>query len=387
MDARKARANEMLNNGIKPISVDTQNFLIPSQTNPAIKYHVVRGEAWKCECPDFQRRNVICKHIHATALFLKIKASVIQTSETQTRIPTTETPESSCCPSCKSLDICKAGIRKSKARTTQRYRCLSCTSRFVLEPIKSLKADTKMICLVMDLYYKGLSLRDIKDTIYQFYNFDVNHESIRRWIRRFSRILNTYTNTLNPAVSTHWNADEQMIPTKKHNDFIYTWNVIDNETRYLLAARATPTRDKRDAFKVMKEAGINARIRPELITTDKLPSYVGGIRKAFNLNVALDKKTKHRSILGHRREFNNNVIERYHSQFREFDKVRRGINKVQDYTDGHRVFHNMIRPQRDGKTPAQRARITLLDNAQNKWERLVKLSGNTLKQQDDKEGN
>ncbi len=371
MDARKARANEMLNNGIKPVTVDTQNFLIPSQTNPAIKYHVVRGEAWQCECPDFQRRNVICKHIHATALFLKIKASVIQTSETQTRIHTPETTESAVCPSCKSANICKAGIRKSKARATQRYRCLSCASRFVLEPIKSLKADTKMICLVMDLYYKGLSLRDIKDTVHQFYNFDVNHESIRRWIRRFSRILNAYTNTLNPEVSTHWNADEQMIPTKKRNDFIYTWNVLDNETRYLLAARATPTRDKRDAAKVMRQAAAQAKIRPELITTDKNPTYIKGIATAFYDQKRPNDKVKHRSIVGHRREYNNNVIERYHSQFREFDKVRRGINQVQDYTDGHRVFHNMIRPQRDGKTPAQRAKITLLDNAQNKWEKLI----------------
>ncbi|HLD19511.1 MAG TPA: DDE-type integrase/transposase/recombinase, partial [Candidatus Nanoarchaeia archaeon] len=334
MDERQTKGEGMINNGIKPIIVDTENFLMPSASNPAKKYHVQRGTAWKCECPDFQYRGVICKHIHATSLFLKVRAKVTETSETQIKFAEQENElDEYSCQFCDSANIRKDGIRKNKIRVVQRFKCLDCKKRFVCEPIKFLKCDTKIICLVMDLYYKGLSLRDVKDTLQQFYGFDIHHETIRRWIRKFSRILNEYTNKLSPQVSSSWNADEQMIPTKKHNDFIYTWNVLDNQTRYLLASRATPTRDKWDAYEVMKLAGENAKLRPSLVTTDKNPSYGIGIHKAFNFKKKADR-VMHRSILGHRRYFNNNVIERYHSQFREFDKVRRGINKVPDYTDG-----------------------------------------------------
>ena len=96
---------------------------------------------------------------------------------------------------------------------------------------------------MVDCYYKGLSYRDITDQFKQFYNVDLHHEKIRRWILRFSRVLNEYSKTIKPNLKGVWNTDETMVLTKrgidkenKNKEFDYLWNVMDNKTKFLLAS-------------------------------------------------------------------------------------------------------------------------------------------------------
>ncbi len=59
-----------------------------------------------------------------------------------------------------------------------------------------------------------------------------------------------------------------------------------------------------------------------------------------------------------RKEINNNAIESHHSHQKEFQKVRRGITKIQDYQDGFKVFHNFVRKNvKDKTTPAEKCGI------------------------------
>lgn len=65
------------------------------------------------------------------------------------------------CVYCKSVNVVKNGSRKTKTDIKQRYRCKDCGRKFVLESIKYVKGNGKIATLTMDLYFKGLSLRDI----------------------------------------------------------------------------------------------------------------------------------------------------------------------------------------------------------------------------------
>jgi len=107
---------------------------------------------------------------------------------------------------------------------------------------------------------------------------------------------------------------------------------------------------------------------PYQIITDKLPSYQDGIRKTFR-NWGNERKVKHTSILGRRRQINNNAIENHHTHQKEFQKVRRGINETQTYADGFKVFHNFVRKGvKDKLTPAERCGIEVQGN---KWETML----------------
>lgn len=63
------------------------------------------------------------------------------------------------------------------------------------------------------------------------------------------------------------------------------------------------------------------------------------------------------------------AIENHHTLQKEFHKVRKGVNEVQAYQDGFKVFHNFVREGvKDKKTPAERCGIEVKGN---KWETML----------------
>lgn len=146
--------------------------------------------------------------------------------------------------------------------------------------------------------------------------------------------------------------------------------MIDNKTKFLLASiNSGRSRNKRDAQKVMTEAWEQNKKMPIQIITDRNPSYQDGVRKTFR-NWGAERKVRHTSILGRRKEVNNNAVESHHTQQKEFHKVRRGVKNVQAYQDGFKVFHNFVRKNvKDKTTPAEKCGLHL--NNSNKWAGLL----------------
>ena len=85
------------------------------------------------------------------------------------------------CPNCKSDKLIQKGKRKNKSGAKQKYKCQTCNTFFVLDPTKGIKGNARMVCLVLDMYYKGNSLRDIQDTLYKNFGLKLHHETVRRW--------------------------------------------------------------------------------------------------------------------------------------------------------------------------------------------------------------
>lgn len=373
-EQRTQRAELILQKG-SPELVDEFTYLVPSQFDGAKKYRVIHLDGYSCECPDFEQHcrgnGLYCKHIKAIMLFQKVKTSCDVSEAKQEVSLIADVVQNDCCPYCQSQELIKRGVRKTELEEKQRHSCKACDKRFVLSPIKKIKGNAKLVCLAMDCYYKGLSYRDISDQFKQFYGLSISHVSIREWVLKFGTIMDKYSKTLTPETSGKWNADETMIRTKKaRQDYEYLWNVMDNETKFILASvNSGKGRSSQDAQAVMTEALAQNKVNPSEIVTDRLASYQDGIRRTFR-NWGKERKVKHTSILGQRQVVNNNAIENLHTHQKEFHKVRRGVNEVQDYADGFRVFHNFIRKGvADKRTPAERAKIGMSGN--NRWETLL----------------
>lgn len=383
---REERAKAILEKG-NPESIDEFTYLVPSQ-NSNKKYKVTHVDSYSCECQDFQRRckgkGLYCKHIKAILLFEKIKAKYeVKPEVTQEIELIIEQPQKDVCPYCSWEKIFKRGKRKTKLGVKQLYCCKSCKKRFVLEPIKYLKGNAKLVCLAMDCYYKGLSYRDIADQFSQFYGLKISHVTIRDWVLKFSKIMNKYSKTIQPQIKGVWNADETLILTKRGKDkkqpnknYDYVWNVMDNKTKFLLASECSGrSRKSKDAVHVFKEAHKQNGKIPFQIITDRYAGYQDGVRKAFR-NWGNERKVKHTSIVGKRKIVNNNAIESHHSHQKEFHKIRRGVTEVQSYQDGFKVFHNFVRKNaRDKLTPAEKCGVGVNGN---RWNTLLL---NSIKQQ------
>ncbi len=379
-NTREERAKEILQKG-NPEQFDDNSYLVPSQFDSNKKYHVTYFDSYFCNCPDFIKRckgkGLYCKHIKAILLFKKLKNRYDTEDLSQEVELIIDTPKKYLCLYCNSKDIIKSGKRKTQIGIKQRYECKKCKKRFVLSPIPKIKGNEKLVCLAMDCYYKGLSYRDIADQFKQFYGLSLSHETIRNWVLKFSKIMEKYSKTLTPKTSGIWNADETLILTKRGKDknkpnmnYDYVWNVIDNKSKFLLASiNSGRSRNKKDAQKVITEAYKQNVKMPNQIITDRNPSYQDGVRKTFR-NWGAERKIKHTSIVGHRKEVNNNAVESHHSQQKEFHRVRRGVTNTQAYADGFKVYHNFIRQNvKDKTTPAEKCGIGIGKN--NKWEGLL----------------
>jgi putative transposase len=380
-DKREERARQILEHS-KPECLDENTYLVPSQFDSSKKYQVTHFDSYSCNCLDFQNRckgnGLYCKHIKAILIFEKLKNHYeIEATPIKQEIELIlNKPNENCCPYCSSQKLIKRGVRHDKNSDKQRFSCKDCKKRFVLSPIKYIKGNEKFVCLAMDCYYKGLSYRDIADQFKQFYGLDLHHETIRRWILKFSKIMEKYSKTLTPKTSGVWNADETLVLTKRGQDkknpntnFDYVWNVMDNKTKFLLASiNSGRSRSSKDAQNVFTEAyKVNVKM-PNQIIVDGYRGYEDGCRKTFR-NWGNERKVKFTSIKGHRKEINNNAIENLHTHQKEFQKVRRGITEVQDYSDGFKVFHNFIKKaEKDKLTPAERCGIGINGN---RWHTLL----------------
>lgn len=170
---------------------------------------------------------------------------------------------------------------------------------------------------------------------------------------------------------------------KLRKDWIWCWNVLDSETRFLIANNVTRGREITDVRKVLNIAKENIKENPKEIVTDGLWSYKKAIRKEF-----VTKRTSPNAVIHSRNAgiakkiLNNNKVERYHNEFREFDKVRRGFKSdetAQQWNIAFRLYHNFIKRHMalNGATPSQIAEIDI-QLERNRWLSLLKQSLNHL---------
>jgi len=231
-----------------------------------------------------------------------------------------------------------------------------------------MKASPQIITASLDLFYKGVSLRKITDHVRQFYNLKVNCSTVLRWIQRYTELMDKYASDLVPKVSDKWHADETVENVNGKNRWL--WNLLDSESRFLIASRLTKGRTDVDARNLFLDGLDRTNKAPTTIVTDGLVSYAN----------AYDETLKYKGVKHIRKPrfvdlANNNRIERLHSSMRERTKVMRGFDSdstASDRMQGYRLYYNFMRPHMalNGQTPAQAANLDL-GLGRNKWKSMI----------------
>lgn len=357
--------------------VDKSTYQVQSQSKDGWYLVSREGLRWKCECPDFVYRKMVCKHIHAVKFSLKMRQEIVpQDSEVTSDYPSKI--EEKTCPRCKSSSIIKSGFRRNNDKKIQRYECRDCGHRFISnDGFEKMRSDPKIVTLSLDLYFKGISLRKIVDHLRQFHGVKVTHISVYKWIRKYVQIVKRHVDKLTPKVSGIWHTDEMTLGVKG-GGWKWLWNLIDHNTRFLIASHVTEKREIKDAREVFAKAKKIAKKRPSFVVTDGLLSYEDAFKKEF---YTLDwPKTKHVRLASIHGYVNNNIVERLHGTIRERNKVMRGLGNngsSETMMDGYKIYYNFIRPHMglNGKTPAEAANLPL-QLEENKWLALIRMSAN-----------
>jgi hypothetical protein len=134
------------------------------------------------------------------------------------------------------------------------------------------------------------------------------------------------------------------------------YDIIDEQTRFLLATRITTARTTKDAQLLMEQAEKRAGKRPKIVITDKQNSYLDGIELAYGSD------TEHKQGRPFSATDDTQRIERFHGTLKDRTKVMRGLKSIEtamQFIDGYTAYFNFLRPHEalDGRTPAETANV------------------------------
>ena len=257
------------------------------------------------------------------------------------------------CKWCGSLDIMKHGIRSG----IQEYVCQKCGRKFVAKdaPYKK-QTPSEQIGASLNMYYDGLSFSDIARHLKETYDNPVNESTVYRWVLDYTVKALNALEPLKPIVGDTWVVDETVIKVGGHN--MWFWDVICEESRFLLASHLSRSRTILDVSIVMRRAWQRTDKAPRFIISDGMPAYPDGIERVFGAY------SKHIQTRGFTEDINTNLIERFHSTLKERTKVLRGF-KTWDTAElilsGFLIHYNFFRPHMSlkDKTPAQVAGLKI----------------------------
>src|SRR3989344_57269 len=206
----KALAIAGLDNQVKRI--DSLTYKVKSQTSD-VWYDVAfqRRDGWHCSCPDHIYRKVECKHILSVYISRELRHKIV----TQSDVKEIETQNELMC-KCGSLNVIKIGIRHNKSGNIQRFKCKDCSHKWSDNlGFAYNKVNSKVITVALDLYFKGVSLRKVKEHLKLFYGISVSASSVLYWIRKFAEVVTPFVDQLIPQLSGVHHVDEMMIHVRK----------------------------------------------------------------------------------------------------------------------------------------------------------------------------
>lgn len=240
-----------------------------------------------------------------------------------------------------------------------------------------MKQDPKVITLCMDLYFKGVSYRQIRDHIMQFYGVKVWQSTIYYWVKRYTELMKKYVAQFTPNVSGVWHVDETMINVRGSKmgkgNYDWLWNLMDHDTRFVLSSQIHKTRFISDARDVLKESNKKAKRLPAILVSDSLKAYDTAFKKEIMHGPY--PQPIHLRVSPIKEGMQNMPIERWHNTLKQRTKVMRGLhnsNSAQNMADAFVLYYNFIRKHSTlGMTPAEKAQIDL-NLGENKLLDLIK---------------
>lgn len=255
------------------------------------------------------------------------------------------------CKDCGSTRLYRHGI----VRGHQRYKCRDCGLTFMEgDALPRMRFRPEVIGAAVSMFYEGLSLAAIQRQLDQIYELRPSDSTVYEWIVRFTDVAVKGVQGLRPRVGDTWVADETMLKVGGRNTWF--WDIIDEDTRFLLASHLSVTRYTRDAQTLMGRAFRMAGKSPQVVLTDKLASYLEGIESIFG------SEARHIQSRGFTVQPNTNLIERFHGTLKARTKVMRGMANHETailVMSGWLVHYNYLRPHEGlgGETPGRVARV------------------------------
>lgn len=255
------------------------------------------------------------------------------------------------CRFCGSKNLIKYGTYHG----TQRVLCKDCGRKGgTNDALPYMQTPTEQVGAALGMYFEGQSLNSIGRIMPQIYaSFPVD-STVYRWLERFvPSALDEAKAAGKPKVGDEWIADETVLNINGKN--VWCFDIIDSETRYLLAYHLASTRTMRAARTLFEKAAECAGKPPKRIITDGLNVYEDACELTFGSD------SRHVRSSPFVETDSSNKIERWHGTLKDRLKVMRGLKDIETaklVLSGFVFHYNYLRPHKAlDKTPAEAANL------------------------------
>ena len=142
------------------------------------------------------------------------------------------------CKYCQSENTIKYG----KLNDVQLHYCKDCHSKFKGDDtLFHMKTPANQISSALNMFYEGMSINAIRRNLKQEHGNLPSTATIYEWIMKYTQYATDSIKDYKPKkIGDTWIADETVIEIDGNN--VWMWDIIDYDTRYLLATRISRSR-------------------------------------------------------------------------------------------------------------------------------------------------
>lgn len=298
------------------------------------------------------------------------------------------------CPKCSSKEVVRRGYIKTKVNgKRQRYYCKSCNKKFIpQDSFYRMRNNPEKITCALDLFFRGLSTREVQEHFKAFFPHNSGHSTILRWIRKYSSRISSFTNNIKLQTGSYIEVDEMEYHRRKSHkkklgiDKNWFIDGIDVKTRFMISSAYVKNRSQKEIKKVLSNIKDKSGEQIKIITTDGLTAYTNIVKKTFGYsNKSRNYKIEHKVVTASKGEGFNIWIERLHNTIRQRTKGFRGfhgsIESANTIMKGIEIYYNFIKKHEalKGKTPSELAIPSLQFKTLNRWLELINKSNEGFK--------
>jgi putative transposase len=316
-------------------TISPVEYVVRSQSKLDTKYRVtVTRDRWECECAFFSETKIACVHIYAVRFREGFKSEA-----------TAPQPSRVTCIRCQSGSVVLSGKRHNKSGTLARYLCKACDYRFVgRDGFQHRRSDPEKIALALDLYFRGMSVRKVAEHFAQVHNLKISHVTVYNWVAHFGKLAAEWMDRQGARTGERWHIDETVVSVNGTPEYI--WNILDADTRFLMATHVSHGRSLAETRVPIKKAKAVTPDRPMEVFSDGMNSYRYAIGRELAYRSGSKVVNPHHRVPSIRAPESNNLVERLQGTEKERIKVMRGFDNERGTSaliEGFRAHYNLVR--------------------------------------------